>query len=144
MKIIILFAIALIFCKNTFSQTKEAHLQKSRHLKTVAWVLAGGGTALTVGGFVLILDGSDNRYNNNYYGYDNGNNNTAKILGGAGLMVMGLAAIGTSIPFFIRSHKEHKRAIAFSIKNENIQVLQYGRLTRQLYPALSFRINFVK
>jgi hypothetical protein len=140
-KIILITTTALIFCTNVFSQKHIDHLQKAKRLKTTAWVLLGSGLAVTItGGFVV--DNNSGRTNNYYGGYDN--NYQAGAVAGVGLIVLGLAEMGTSIPFFIRSHREQKRAMAFSIKNENIQVFQKGRFSRQVYPALSLQINFGK
>jgi hypothetical protein len=139
MKRIIVFAIVLIFCNRVFSQTKEEHLQKSKRLKTTAWILAGSGAALTVGGGILVIDGA--LKNNERHGSGSDDANVTEIITGAGLTVLGLTAVGVSIPFFIRAHKEHKRAMTFTFKNENIQLVSNGKSGRLQYPALSLRIG---
>jgi hypothetical protein len=137
MKKIIIFILAVIFCSTVFSQKKEEHLQKSRRLNTAAWIFAGSGTALAVGGMILLIhaDSRQNDYN------DRGEGNLTAAIAGLGLTVIGIAAIGTSIPFFIRGHKEHKRGMSFSFKNEKIQLLPTGIFTRQVCPALSLQIS---
>jgi hypothetical protein len=139
MKKILFFLIGLIFFNAVFSQTKEEHLQKSRRLKTTAWILTGTGAALTIGGSILVVDGA--LKNNDHHGSGSDDASVTEIVAGAGLTVLGLASVGVSIPFFIRAHKENKRAMTFSFKNENIPLVRNGRFARQVYPALALHIR---
>jgi hypothetical protein len=140
MKILLPFTIALIFSTGAFSQSrKERQLQTSKRLNTAAWIFAGSGTALVIGGTILLID-ADSKQND----YNSGGSDITEVIGGFGLTIMGAAALGTSIPFFIRSHKEHKRAMAFSLKNEHVPLLYKGIFTKQGYPALSLKINLAR
>ena len=108
--------------------------KKSKTQKTVAWVLLGSGTALFVGGLIA------------HYNYLNNNDNpfaeltettTGEVVAGVGVLV----ASG-SIPFFIASSKNKKKAKAASvfIDVERARVLQGTAFSNQPFPAVGVRI----
>jgi amino acid transporter len=133
MKKIISLAFTFIFCTQVFSQVrKEEHLQESKRQNKVGWILVGSGAALIVGGGVII-----NNVKKNNEGIDG---DFITIIG-LPIVILGVAVTGASIPFFIRSHKEYKKGLALSIKNEHIQLIQKGMFTRQVYPAIALKIN---
>jgi hypothetical protein len=129
-KLLILLLIALPFCSiaqksegNTNSDFKKIDksslLQKSRGQKTAAWIFLGGGAALITTGF--LVGESSNSFSDN------------KLESGAVLVVVGGASALASIPFFISSTKNRKRA-ALAMKYENL-LLQ--PLMKKQYAALS-------
>jgi len=63
--------------------------------------------------------------------------------GGAVLATVGLLSTVTSIPFFIASGKNKRRAssISTSFKMENAQVVQRASFVKRSYPALSLKIG---
>lgn len=135
MKKIIIAALLLILANSTFCQqpnpsptlTKQDILKKSKTQKTVAWVLMG------VGVFSAGL-GSVSTNPNGYWG-DNSNSNSTIFL------VAGLAAIGTSIPFFIASSKNRKKAATLSISNEKIKTIKEFGFTYRSSPSIALKIQ---
>src|SRR5436190_1275207 len=125
MKKIIAFVILLTIAKmNCFSQqsdslksiSKTDYLRKGKIQKTAAWVLLGGGIAMAVIGV----------------------SEFEPLLATAGV----LAAAG-SIPFFIASGKNKKKARSMStgFKMENAPSIQRASLINRSYPAVSIKLS---
>src|SRR5947209_12728327 len=107
MKKIILSLILFITALHSFSQsltpaakTSDYYLTKSRHQKTAAWIMLGGGVGLTALGIAV------SEANTIDYALGNSSNhNTA----GNVLAIVGVASTLGSIPMFISaSHNRHK------------------------------------
>lgn len=135
MKKIILFTMLLITATTSFSQqtntspnlTKQDYLKKSKHQKTAAWILLGGGLlSATLGTVQFNFAGSDGEVDNS--------NSTI-------FLVTGLAAIGTSIPLFIASSKNKKKAMSVSFRNNPSQQIQRGSFVYRSMPSLTFKIQ---
>jgi len=118
------------------------YLQKSRNQKTGAWVLLGGGVAMAVTGMVIYGNALDKAAEDDPL-------MTALTLGtnanptGAIIATVGsLAAIG-SIPFFIASGKNKRRALSASanVQMNKMQILQGAAFVTRSYPALSVKIT---
>jgi len=132
MRKIILFSLVLVSFLSSFSQqtnpsnalTREQYLQKSKHQKTAAWILLGGGVALGVTG--VIVDASN-----------------WESSGGDVLLVLGGVSMISSIPLFIASGKNKKRAMAASayFKMEKTQVVHQLSFSQRAFPAVSLKIN---
>ena len=135
MKKIIIFTMLMITANATFGQqtipnptlSKQDYLQKSKHQKRAAWILVSGGSLCAMLGTVQF----------NFAGSDGEVNNST----GTVFLVTGLAAIGASIPFFIASSKNKKKAENVSFRIEKAPHIQQGSFVFRSYPALSFRIN---
>ena len=139
MKKFTLLSIGLILILNCFAQrntrTYDDYMQKSRKRMVGACVFLGTGAALIIGGTALIISAAneeDDYYDENWDG---------KLIGGAVMMVTGIALMGTSIPFFIMSHRYKKKAMNLAFKTEKIQLPRIGKAGNQYYPALSLKIN---
>jgi hypothetical protein len=133
MKKIILFFMLLIVSAISFSQpntvnptVKADYLQKSKNQKTSAWVLLGGGAGLIIAG-TLIGNGKEASFD------DAG---TGVVLGGIGALSM----LG-SIPLFIASGKNKRKAMSMSFKNELMPQLQNGSFVNRSVPSLSLKIS---
>jgi hypothetical protein len=144
MKKIATLILLLIISMEAFTQsnvtvpvlTKAGLLQKSKNQSTTGWVLLGGGAGLTIAGAIVITSAvSDDLFNDS-------NSYNSKTNTGTVLIVAGLAAMGGSIPLLISAHRNHKKAMALSIINENMQIIQKGKWAYQPYPAISLKINF--
>ena len=126
----LLFALPITsFCQktnDTVPDIKTGYMIKSKNQKTAAWVLLGGGTALIGVGF-LIGDNKNSTFDDAA---------TGAVLGGIGF----LSAIG-SIPLFIASGKNKRKAMSMSFKNEMIPQLQKGSFVNRQVPSLSFKIS---
>jgi len=137
MKKIIVFALLLMTATVSFGQqnrstpalSKQDYLSKSKHQKTTAWILLGGGVfSTTLGSVRFNFAGSDGEVDNS----------TSAIF-----LVTGLAAIGTSIPFFIASSKNKLKILEIRclIKMEiSPQVCKTGFVYRPL-PSLAISIH---
>lgn len=131
---LIICAMLLVTTTAGFSQqtnpspvlTKQDYLQKSRHQKTAAWVLLSTGIFSTALGTVRF----------NFAGSDGEVDNSASTI----FLVSGLAAMGASIPFFIASSKNKKKAASAGLHFERMPVLQQQQLVYHSYPALSLGI----
>ena len=141
----IIILIFLAFSTASFSQqlskpptyTKEEYLQKSKKQQKIAWILLGAGAALTITAFV-IPEGDETDFNPVTWSYDHKNDGIK-----GGLIVAGVLAMGTSIPFFIASGRNKKRANALSafLQMERATVLDENAFNNKSFPALGLRIS---
>ena len=133
-KMILAFTI-ILFTAATISQTpapsKEYYLQKSKNQKTTGWVLLGGGTAMAVVG--IILASSDNPESGDIYG--------PNFESGSLLLVAGLAADLISIPFFISSANNARKAANISFNHQKILYPQPGNFVVKSQPSITIRIR---
>jgi hypothetical protein len=138
MKKIIVFVIALAVVSSLFGQqtqtdtvqhgSKDYYLQKSKRQKSGALVLLIGGTALMgVGLFIA----------------DNKNADFDQAGAGAVMIAIGFLADLGSIPLFIASSKNKKRAMkaSVSLKMQDALVVQKQNTLDTKFPAISFHIR---
>ena len=123
---------AASFCQQSNDSVpviKTDYLVKSKNQKTAAWVLLGGGVALIGTGF-LVGDGKNSTFDDAAAG---------AFLAGIGV----LSAIG-SIPLFIASGKNKRKAMNASafIKLETVPLPQKQSFVQNSYPAFSVNIIF--
>ena len=147
MKKIVISTMLLAFAIASFGQLDTApkpalmqadYLKKSKTQKTVAWIFLGTGVALFTGGMIAHYNHVNNPDDfedaiESAFGYDN-----ATAVAGLGLIVA-----GGSIPFFIVSSKNKKKAHAASvfIDIKKTQVLQGTAFHSQSFPALGVKIH---
>jgi len=134
MKKIIVFAVLLIVSVASFSQQTNSHpvlnkqdyLKKSKNQKTTAWVLLGGGAALILVGD-LIGNSKESSFSD----------------AGTGVVIAGIGALSMlgSIPLFIASGKNKRKAMSMSFKNEMMRQLQTGSFVNRSVPSLSLKIS---
>jgi len=145
MKKIIVSLTALIIGMSCFCQRADSlqaiktdYLRKSKNQKTAAWVLLGGGIALTVTGMIIYSNAYTNAVENDPWYFGTDANPT-----GAVIATVGLLSSAGSIPLFIASGKNKKRALAIStsFKMEKASMVQRAMVVRRSYPALSIRIG---
>ena len=123
---VLLLSLAITsFCQKS-KLSKEDYLLKSKHQKSAAWVLLGGGTALMVTGF-LIGNGKEASFDDAASGV---------IIAGIGV----LSAIG-SIPLFLASGKNKRKGMNLSFKNETAPQLFKGKFISHSYPSVAFKIS---
>jgi hypothetical protein len=115
-------------------------IQKSKNQKAAAWALLGGGTVMTVAGLILWNNENEKRAKEDTWGYvfSLGYNDWI-ILSAAGI----IAATAGSIPLFVASRKNKRKAnaLSMSFKIEKTFFSQSYNLTKVNYPALSLKIN---
>ncbi|MBL7739289.1 MAG: hypothetical protein JNK14_08710 [Chitinophagaceae bacterium] len=112
--------------------TKEDYLKKSTNQKTAGWILLGGGAALTIGG--AIWWGQEF----SLFGETTGAEAAAGII-----TVTGIAAMAGSIPLFIASGRNKRKAMdmAINLKMEKVVSCQHTRLDYNYYPALTLSVR---
>lgn len=135
MKKIICLPLFLLFSISIFSQqsqspalSKEYYLQKSKNQKTTGWVLLAGGTAIAIGGGIL-FGNSD---------FLSGDSNADA---GGYLMLGGIAADLISIPFFISSAKNARKAASLSFNNQKILLRGESNCMVRLHSAICLKIE---
>ena len=123
------------------SLTKEEYLRKSKGQKTGAIVLLSAGGALAIVGLAIetndLNDDLGGLFDPNYDG-DNTSNDTVSGI----LFFGGVAAMLGSIPLFISSHKNKKRAMSMSFENITAPQLQKNMVFNQHIPSVTFKVNF--
>ena len=126
----------LLLTVKSFSQTpalsKEDYLKKSKTQKTVGWVMLGGGVAMTTIGYVIITQQVN----------DDPLNAITTGQGYVVLMIAGAATALGSIPFFISSAKNARRAAAISFNNQKILFPQQNTFVLKTQPTVTLKIMF--
>ena len=120
----------------TPSLTKADYLQKSKRQKTAAWILLGGGTSLVITGVIVRA----NKINNDGAG---GIVTAYTSTSGVWLFGTGLVSMASSIPFFIASSKNKKKAMtmAASFKMETAPIIQRSSFVQTSFPVVSIKID---
>ena len=152
MRKMILYTLLLIIPAVTFCQSvandipvvKTDYLKKSKNQKTTAWVLLGGGFALTVTSALIAAPKVTEDYGNILVGVFSSepvqeNNYTAENI----LLITGTASMLASIPFFIASKKNKRRAmdITANIKMEDAKLIRNQSFVQASYPAITVKIK---
>ena len=122
---------AISFCQkanDSVPVVKTDYQAKTKSQKTAAWILLGGGTVLIDTAF-LVGDGKNSSFDDAA---------TGAVLGGIGF----LSTIG-SIPLFIASGKNKKKAMKAntSIKMETAPSFQKQSFNQTSYPAFSLSLT---
>jgi len=100
--------------------TKQDYLQKSTNQKTAAWILRGSGAALFIPGIIWATTNMDSA-------------------GPDILLVAGGACILASVPLFIASRKNKRRAMAMSFNWK--QSIQKNNLVKSVIPSLALKMS---
>lgn len=145
----------LTVVKTSFSQqvtvsptlAKQDYLLKSKHQKTTAWLLLGGGIALSSIGTVIAtpkaaedigyvalflpnaLAGNPQQEPQNDYSIE------------TLLIVCGATAMLSSIPLFIASGKNKRKAISLSLKNETAFQIYKGSFVYNNIPSFTLKFH---
>ena len=134
MKIICIFMVILFLALQSFGQnqplSKEDYLQKSKNQKTTGWILLAGGTTIAVAGLVSMN-------NQDFWSSDNSSYDASGFL-----FLGGLAVDLASIPFFISSAKNARKAATISFNYQKTYFPQHNNFTAKAQPAITLRIPF--
>ena len=125
MKQLIVCVLALLLAINSFCQ--KDYLKKSKNQKTTAWVLLGGGAALIGAGYLIDFTAGPGSFDD-----------LAKR--GAVVTVGAISSI-VSIPFFIASGKNKRRARATAYLKIDTAPAILGSRKFTLFPAPSIKIT---
>jgi len=146
MKKILLFTMLLILSASSFGQqtnpspglTKQDYLLKSKRQKKVASIMLGGGAVLVLTSF--IIPRGEQTGTTNMYGIfpvpDYKNDGIKAALG-----LTGVASMLGSIPFFIASGKNKRKAMHLSFKNEMAPQIQKSGFAYRPVPSLTIKIS---
>lgn len=125
------------FCQETQTTsplTGKDYLQKSRNQKIGAWVLLGGGALITAGGLKWFYNEMD------LFNSDNDSNEDIAII----VSGIGVAAMGGSIPLFIASARNKRKALQMNaqFKMETRDLIKQDIIAKQVYPVICFTMQF--
>jgi hypothetical protein len=143
MRKIILCTMLMLLATVTFSQqtnpsvalTKQDYLKKSKKQKTAAWLLLSGGLACVITGSILSTDLSvdDDNYGSLF------DENTSRA--GTVVAIIGSCFMAGSIPFFIAAHRNKKKSISLSFKNEMAPQIQKWSFVYRSVPSITLKIS---
>jgi len=144
MKKIALFLLLIVLAAGSFSQPATSPsatvqnnlLQKSKRQNTAAWLLMAGGGVLFTAGLAV--------YPKDYYWIFNENPENLKRANTASVLVIsGIACMAVSVPLFIISSSNKKKANAASLgfRMETTPVIQQRSFVQSSYPSLSLKIS---
>jgi hypothetical protein len=111
------------------STLKAEYLKKSKNQKTAGWGMLVGGGALTIVGGILV-----------YENFDLWNENATADVGEV-LFVVGVFSALGSIPFFISSSHNAKKAASISFKNQELFLPHENPLYVKSQPAVTLKIK---
>lgn len=111
--------------------TNQDYLQKSKHQKTAAKILLGGGGVLFFTGSLIALNDIGNLFSGKV-----NNPALAEIL-----LLTGGAAMVTSIPLFIASSKNKKKAMSMSLGNQSVPQIKNNSFVYRTIPSLTIKIS---
>ena len=116
--------------------TKQHYLKKNKNQRTVAWILGGSGIVLLGTGLALAAadTGEDLASIFNPEANDGGDS-------GGVFVVVGLAALVTSVPLFVAADKNKRKAMSLSLRNVPSQQLIGYSIAYRPIPSLSLKIN---
>ena len=133
MKPLFFVLLLLIYSSASFSQQTTAdYLQKSKHQKTAAWILLGGGGTLMLTG--IIIPHGDVVHEGFWTNYENDNIKAIMVLGGFLSML-------SSTPLFIIAAKNKRKGMNISFKNQPVPQLQNKGFVYRTIPSLNFKIS---
>ncbi len=117
--------------------TKEDYLKKSKSQQTAAWIVFGSGFVSASVGIAIGLHKATEALVGLLYLQQPKSSNDGEVL-----FYSGLAAMAGSIPLFIASSKNKKKAnaVSASFKMETRSTVQQSAIVRSSFPSLS--LNF--
>jgi hypothetical protein len=135
MKSIPIAALAILLSSSVVGQESEpAHipdrqdyLEKSRNQKKAGWIMLGAGTLMAVVGGVIF----NNTYDSDSY---------ASTDIGGGLLLGGIVVDLASIPFFISSAKNARKAAEISFHYQNLLNIRGHSIVSKAYPAIMLKL----
>lgn len=122
------------FCSLS-AQTKDSYLLKSKHQKTAAWILLGGGTTLFIVGGIIASQGLADIFT---LDPDKGSNTLG--IGGV-LAATGGAAMLGSIPFFIAASKNKYKAMQLTFINQPLPAIVKNMMGNTSVPSITLHLN---
>ncbi|MBK9570256.1 MAG: hypothetical protein IPO53_10305 [Chitinophagaceae bacterium] len=150
MKKIIMGTMLLITANATFCQqnnpspilTKQDYMNKSKHQKTAAILLFGGGFLMSATSLIIFTVKGSEDVINIIPGIITGDPEPQNHYTGATiLLITGATSMLSSIPLFIASGKNKGKSISLSLKNQIAPQLQKNSFVYRTIPSLTIKIN---
>ncbi len=133
--ILLMMLIILLTSYSLSAQTKDNYLLKSKHQKTAAWVMLGGGTTLLAVGGIIGIHSFSNLLNGEV---DKAGNN----IGLASLLnITGGAAMLGSIPLFIASSRNKRKEMSITFSNQPLPALVKNTMGRRSLPSIGLQLK---
>lgn len=119
------------------SLTKQDYMRKGKHQQIAALSLLGGGIVLgSIGSVTTAKETLPHIVFPVPVPIDE-----QKVNNGVGLMTVGLVAALTSIPFFIASSKNKKKAMSMSFNNQSLPLMHGNNVVYHAIPSLKLKIS---
>lgn len=133
----LLLGMMLFLCLGANAQvengsTYEEYMRKSKNKKTAAWVMLGGGAAVGITGLAISIK---------HFSLSGEASSTE--VAGASMFLAGAASMLGSIPFFVSSKKNKKKAMQLQVQPEALRI-NNKNIPNTTYPALSVKIPIGK
>lgn len=109
-------------------------MKKSRTQKTIAWVMVGTGVAVAVAGYAILAKKTDDDPLGYFTDENYGDKEASFIIAG------GVVAVG-SIPLFIISSKNKKRAAGISFIQQPVFMPVQNSFAYKHQPGISIKIK---
>ena len=129
---LLLVSLTISGFSQSIPKAQTDYLKKSKHQKTTAWFLLGGGAvSATIGGIM-----------NAHEVFDPNSWERKFSTKGTPLLIIGDLSMAASIPLFIMASKNKKKALSLSIKNEAYPQIYKRSFVYNNIPSLSIKFNF--
>jgi hypothetical protein len=128
MRKLFLLISCILTCSIVFSQekTKQFYLEKAKRQNTTGWILLAAGTTAIITGIIIEAP-------------HRGTGDSQSFAGGM-LEVGGIICTLASIPFFISSSKNKKRAAALAISNRPLVYPDQKSFVLRSQPTISLTV----
>ena len=137
MKKIFLLTLYVVISACSFSQERPAenYLAKAKKQNTAAWVLLGGGFTFTaagvIGGSTSVMNEIGARFNDEH---DKGYKTSSVFF------ILGITSMLSSIPFFVASSGNRKKAATVFFKLEAAPSVTREMLAKNNFPAIGIKL----
>jgi hypothetical protein len=144
MRITTLLLLVCLICQTLSAQTttiptltKADYLQKSKSQNTTAWLLLGGGATSSAIGIIIGFKEATDSFASIFSTEIEEPSSTGTVL-----FIAGAVTMLSSVPFFIASTNNKKKASNLSgfLKMENRPLLYQNNLSKSAYPAIGIKI----
>jgi hypothetical protein len=128
------------------SLTKQDYLKKSKKEKTTAWILAGGGLAMSAVTLTIAANQSADATNNFLatllsLAENNGTTVTHDFSVLGVLFYIGAAGTIASIPMFVSSSKDKRKAMSMSFSNQALPQICDNSFVHHAIPSIKLKIS---
>lgn len=118
----------------SFSQkmSKQDYFELSRKQKTAGWILLSGGATLAVVGSAVMYE--------NFCVFSCSDAIESSFNAGAAMAIIGSLSMVASVPIFVSSRNNGKKAAYLSFRNQPLDIPRYTNQPPKSYPVISLSI----